>query len=250
MSIRKKSVLLALAAASFSAALPARAAETTLDAEGLKIYSPGITQGERELESILYTTKGRQQGYAFSAGYSPASYWAAEVYEVLHRDPGGKILSDAVEVENRFALGAPGQYWLDAGAAAEFEIPQQAGDHGVAQFAPILEKQFGPALVSLNLPLGWQYGPGCAPGATLGYAARAEYLLFPAFSPAAEAFGAPGVVGRFAAASQQTHSAGPAVYGAARVAPGQTLRYSVASLFGLTPASPGWTLVGRLELEF
>ena len=250
MNTKKRALSFALLMLIGAPPRPVHADEASLDAEALKIYSPGITQGERELESILFTTKGHQQGYAFSAGYSPTAYWQAEVYEVYHRDPGAALISDDVEVENRFAFGTPGQLWLDLGAAAEFEIPQQPGDHGVAQFAPILEKQFGPALVSLNLPLKWQYGPGCKPGTTFGYAARAEYLLRPAISPALEAFGEPGVIGRFSGTADQTHLAGPAIYGAAHVAARTTLRYSVASLFGLTPSSPGRTLVARLELEF
>ena len=235
----------------WSAALSRSAwAEAGLDAEELKIYSPGITQGERELESIFFTTKGHQQGYAVSAGYSPTSYWSVEAYQVYHRDSGGALLADAVEIENRFAFAAPGQYWLDMGAAAEFAIPQQSGAHGAARFAPILEKQFGAALVSLNLPLEWQYGPSYAPGTTIGYAARAEYLLHPLLSPALEAFGEPGEIGRFTGTPGQKHSAGPAAYGEAHLAARRTLRYSVASLYGLTSASPAWTMVARLEFEF
>jgi hypothetical protein len=232
------------------AAPPARADEAGLSAEELNVYSPAVTRGERELETRAFVTKGHQQGYAFSAGYSPTSYWAAEAYEVLHRDPGGALVADVVELESRFALSSPGELWADLGAAVEVEIPQQAGNPGAARFAPILEKQFGRAVVSLNLPLEWKYGPNCVPGTTFAYGARAEYLLHPAFSPALEAFGEPGVVGRFNATADQTHSAGPAIYGSARVAARQTFRYSVASLFGLTSSSPGWTLVTRLELEF
>lgn len=249
MSPKNQAALLAVVLA-FTAAARGACAEASLDAESLNVYSPQITQGEREVESILFTTQGRQQGYAFSAGYSPTSYWAAEVYEVYHRDPGSTLATDAVEVENRFAFGAPGQYWLDLGAIVEFEIPQQPGDHGVAQFAPILEKQLGPALLSLNLPLQWQYGPGYTPGAALGYAARAEYLLSPALSPALEAYGQPAASGRLGGMSGENHFAGPAAYGSVLLASFGTVRYSIAPLIGMTPASPSWTLVGRLELEF
>ncbi len=225
-------------------------AETSLDAESLNIYSPQITQGEREVESILFATKSRQQGAAFSVGYSPTAHWAAEVYEVYHRDPGGPTLPDAVEVENRFSFGEPGQYWADFGAIAEFEIPQQTGDHGVAQLAPIVEKQFGPAVFSLNLPVQWQYGSSYSPGTGVGYAARAEYLLSPWASPALELFGLPDSSGAMAGMSQEGHMAGPALYGRAPAGSWGTLRYSLAPLAGLTPSSPAWTVIARLECEF
>ena len=248
--MRRNRRVVLLAALACAASPRAARAEASLDAESLNVYSPQITQGEKEVESILFTTQGRQQGYAFSAGYSPTSYWAAEIYEVYHRDPGSTLATDAVEVENRFAFGAPGQYWLDLGAIVEFEIPQQPGDHGVAQFSPILEKQFGPALLSLNLPLQEQYGPGYTPGAALGYAARAEYLTSPALSPALEAYGQPAASGRLGGMTGENHFAGPAAYGSAPLASFGTARYSVAPLIGLTPDAPRWTLVGRLELEF
>ena len=250
MKLKTLAVSFAVLGVCVASAKLAHADEASLSAEELNIYSPALTQGERELESRAFVTKGHQQGYAFSVGYTPTSYCAAEAYEVLHRDPGGALVADVIELESRFQLSTPGELWADLGAGVEWEIPQQAGNPGSARLAALLEKQVGRTVVSLNLPIEWKFGPNYVPGTGLSYGARAEYLLHPLFSPAVEALGEPGVIGRFAATSQQTHTAGPAIYGAAHIAAHQTLRYSVASLFGLTPASPGWTLVTRLELEF
>ncbi|MHB2025023.1 MAG: hypothetical protein ACYCPQ_00085 [Elusimicrobiota bacterium] len=229
---------------------PGLAAEASLDAEELKIYSPGISSGERELESEGFDTQGHQQGYAFSAGYSPTPYWASEAYEIFHRDPGGALAADAVELENRFQLAPLGKYWLDMGLLTEVALPQQSNDAGEVRIGAILEKQLGKTLLTLNLPFEWQYGPGFTPGTGLSYAARAEYLINPYFSPAVESFGEPGIIGRFSPAQSQTHSIGPAIYGSLTPGARKTIQYSVSDLFGLTASSPPWTLVARLEFEF
>lgn len=235
-----------LAAAFFLAALPAHADESDLSAAEIRVYSPAVERGERELETLMLATKGGQQGLAFAAGYSPTSFWAAEVYDVFHRDPGGALRPDEIELENRFSFGAPGRFLLDSGALVELELPQHSEGHGAVRAVPILEKQLGRTVASLNVPLEWQYGTGAAQGTTLAYAARVEYLLRPEFSPAVEAFGEPGLIGSFPAASEQNHLAGPAVYFAA----GRRVKGSVAALFGLTPAAPSRSFAARLEFEF
>ncbi|MDE2491827.1 MAG: hypothetical protein KGM24_13355 [Elusimicrobia bacterium] len=233
-----------------SAARPARAGELSLNAEELQIYSPAVTKGERELEWRGFATGGRQTGQALSLGWSPTSWWATEGYAVLHRDPGGPWLGDSVVVENRFALAPAGELWADPGAIAEVELPLHAGDPGAASVHALLEKQAGPLVLTLNLPFEWKFGSNYVPGTGLSYAARAEWLVSEKASPALEAFGEPGVIGNFDPLREQEHLLGPALYGALRGFGRGVLRWSAAPLIGLTPLSPRWTLVTRLELEF
>ncbi len=229
---------------------PARAAENALNAEELKVYSPTVVKGERELEWRGFSTGGHQQGFAASAGYSPTAWWAAEAYEVMHRDPGGVLLGDAVVMESLFAPFAPGERWADLGLDAEAEFPRAAADPNGVSVRPILEKQFGRALLTLNLPLEWKYGPGFTPGTNFSYAAKAQWLASPLASPALEVYGQPGVIGRFDPLRDETHLAGPALYGSVPAGGLGRLVYSAAALIGLTPASPRGTLAVRLELEF
>ncbi|HVC08339.1 MAG TPA: hypothetical protein VNH15_00180 [Elusimicrobiota bacterium] len=243
----------AAVAALLSAAALAKtclAAEASLNAEELKVYSPGVTYGEREVEYRGFATGAGQQGFAFSASYSPTSYWESEAYEVLHRDPGGPLVGDKVQFEERFQLAPPGEYWADPGAIFEVEIPERAGDPVEEEFTPILEKQFGRLVLTLNPSLEWQSGSNYAPGTGFHYAGRAEYLLSDYFAPAAEFYGEPGVIGNFPNSSEQTHMAGPAFYGTWRPGSRRTVNYSAALLFGLNAATPVRAVVTRLEFEF
>jgi len=248
----KRHFIVALSALFFSAALAriCRAAEASLNAEELKVYSPGVSYGEREVEYRGFATGAGQQGFAFSASYSPTSYWESEAYEVLHRAPGGPLVGDRVNVEERFQLAPAGEYWADTGVIVDMEIPERAGDPVEEEFTPIVEKQFGRLLLTLNPTLEWQSGSNYAPGTDFHYAGRVEYLLNNYFAPAAEFFGEPGVIGNFPNASEQTHLAGPALYGTWRPGSRRTVNYSVALLYGLNAATPVRAVVTRLELEF
>ncbi len=231
-------------------ARPCRAAEASLNAEELKVYSPGVTYGEREAEYRGFTTSAGQQGFAFSASYSPTSWWESEAYEVLHRDPSGPLVGDRVQIEERFQLAPAGEYWADPGVIVEAEIPERAGDPVEEELTPIAEKQFGRLLVTLNPSLEWQSGSNYAPGTDFRYAAKVEYLLNSYFAPAGEFYGEPGVIGNFPDSSRQTHLAGPAFYGTWRPGSRRAVNYSAALLFGLNGATPVRALVTRLEFEF
>lgn len=226
-------------------------AENALDAEELEVYSPNdISYGEGELEYRSFATQGGQEGYALSASYSPTPRWAAEAYEVYHANPGGALAASYIDIENRFQLTPPGEYWADLGVAAEAEIAQQAGSPNGAEIIPLIEKQIGYTLLTLNVPLEWQYGPSFNPGTDIAYAVKAQYLLNHFFSPAIEAFGEPGVIGRLTPTQNQINILGPAVYGSWFLGARRTINYSLAFLFGLTPSSPRWTLLPQIEFEF
>jgi len=248
----KRHFIIILGALFFFAVLPktCRAAEASLNAEELKVYSPGVSYGEREVEYRGFATGAGQQGFAFSASYSPTSWWESEAYEVLHRDPGEPLVGDRVNIEERFQLAPAGEYWADPGVIFEAEIPERAGDPIEEEFTPILEKQFSRLVLTINPSLEWQSGSNYAPGTGFHYAARAEYLLSAYFAPAAEFFGEPGVIGNFPNASEQTHLAGPAFYGTWHPGSRQTVNYSAALLFGLNAATPVRAVVTRLEFEF
>jgi hypothetical protein len=231
-------------------AVPVRAQKADLNAEELKVYSPGVSYGEREVEYRGFATAAGQQGFAVSASYSPTSYWESEAYEVLHRDAGGPLVASNATVEERFQLAQAGEHWLDPGLIVEAEIPERRDDPVEEELTPILEKQLGPVLLTLNPGLEWQSGPNYTPGTDFHYAARLKYLLNPFFAPAAEFYGEPGVIGNFPVASRQTHLAGPAVYGSWHQGPRRDLRYSAALLFGLNGATPVRAVVTRVELEF
>lgn len=225
-------------------------------AEDYKIYSPVVVRGERDVEfRATYSAddspaRDGDQGYLFSLGKAFTDYWAAEIYAVFARPPGGSLHTAAVEWENQFQLAPQGKYWMDFGLLTELEVPTRSGNPTEFALTPVMEKQLGRALVTLNPVFERQFGSHAETGMVFLYRARLEYLMYPAFSPAIELHGEPGTVRKFGNLSNQRHQIGPAFYGIKRYSGRRSFRYSAALLFGITGGSPDTTLTTRFEYEF
>jgi hypothetical protein len=239
-----------IALAAVLSGVAARPASAAVASEW-RVYSPTIETAKREVEFIgLHAGPRREQGYAVAAGYGFAPGWAAELYEIFRRDPDGPLIASSAEFELRHAFGSPGEYAADFGMLGEISLSQRRAEGGDVRIAPLIEKQRGPWIATVNLPLEWQYGPGYSPGTHVAYAARLLRLVTPLASPAIEAYGEPGAAARLPALRDQEHALGPAVDGSVRLGVGRRIHYSAAGLFGLTAASARWTVVTRLEFEF
>lgn len=246
----------AVAALMTVAVAGALAAAGPAQADEYKIYSPLVVRGENELELRGYDAQdsspqinGDQQ-YRLSVGRGITSYWAVELYDILANPPGGNLHSHKVEMENRFQLTPMGEYWANLGLLQGLEIPTEAGAPYSLELIPIIEKQSGRGLVAANLAFERQFGTNRQAGTLFSYRVRLEYLLYRLFSPAVEFHGAPGPIGHFQPVAEQRQQLGPALYGVSYFSNAQTLYYSTAFLFGLTPASPSLTIAFRFEYEF
>lgn len=221
-----------------------------------KIYSPSVVQGETEVELRAFYSGDNspaldgEQAYRLAVGHAFTDYWASELYAVLGAGPGRSLGTEGVEWENRFQITPQGKYWMDSGLMTELSLSSRSGEPSEFALIPLLEKQFGRILATANPFLEWQFGTNAESGTTFGYRGRIEYLLHPAFSPAVEFHGEPGIFGKFGATAGQRHQVGPAFYGVTRFGGRRALLYSAAVLFGLTRGSPDTTLATRLEYEF
>lgn len=221
-----------------------------------KIYSPLVVRGETEVELRAFYSGDNsaaldgEQGYRLAVGHAFTDYWASEVYAVLGAGPGQSVGMQGVEWENRFQLTPQGKYWMDSGLMTELSLPSRSGEPGEFALVPLFEKQYGRILTTVNPFLEWQFGSNAESGTTFGYRGRIEYLFHPAFSPALEFHGEPGIFGKFGATADQRHQVGPAFYGVNRFNGRRAFLYSAAVLFGLTRGSPDTTLTTRLEYEF
>ena len=220
------------------------------------VYSPLVVRGEKEMEyRSYYHLDNRpeingQQGYRVAVGAGLTDFWYSDIYGNFSKGYGGGLKAQGVEWENRFQLAPQGKYWLDMGFLSEIEYRFQANAPYEVSVGPLLEKQIGRTVTTLNLLLEKTFGNNANSGVEFEYKARLRYLLKRAFSPAVEAYGSPGYIGRFAPVAAQRHQIGPALYGTLRTGPSQVFSYSGAALFGLTKASPDLTLVLRMEYEF
>jgi hypothetical protein len=238
-------------AAAFALALVMAA---TARAADFKVYYPNVTQGEFEFENRAFETFDRDPSRAYGRnvttelGYGITDFWFGEIENEFKKDPGDKWGYAALGLENVFQITEPGEYDIDLGFFAEYEIAMRRGDSDGFIFGPILQKQFGRLLATANLLVAADIG-GSEPNAPeFSYALEAKYLLSSYFQPGFQIFGNPGPFTGFAPISQQDHRAGPVLFGSVFTHPGK-IKYEAGYLVGLTHDSPSGTLKFLLEYE-
>ena len=232
-------------------AAAADAVPVDFNAADLYVYIPSFSSPELEAGDRSFVSgSGRDASWshALEAEWAPSRYWKTEFYDVLQQDAARPLAQESVEWENIFPV-AKGPHF-NSGLLVRGDLPRQGGGPRTGGVMPIISSKFGIETLTLNLPFEGQSGAGAFQGTRSGYAAREVTWLDPYLSPALEAFGWPGVIGRWSSLNEQTQLGGPALYGLVPLSRGRALRYSAVCLFGLTNAFRGRVVVGRLEYRY
>jgi hypothetical protein len=221
----------------------------------IHVFSPIVEEGEVELETFFDRTNDprptKDNGYTYNVdiGYGVTSFWKTEIEAQWTHDPQGKLHYDATSSENVFQLTPQGAYWMTLGLFAEYELVARKGDHDSITLGPILQKEFGRNVTTLNLFLSHELGHGSAGGLEVDGRLQSVWRVHPAFAPGFEAYWEPGKLGSFQSVSEERLRAGPAAVGTFRLGQVGKLKYEIAYLFGMTGASEHGTLRGLLEYE-
>lgn len=217
------------------------------------VATPQIEEGEKEVELVVGAERGRDRrsgwGTLLKLGYAPTAWWAVEVATLWHREPGERAGYDAWEIEQRFALTDPGRYPVDLGLLLEIEHPKDRDEGWELRWGPLLQTEWGAMQANLNV-LFERHLRAAAPAPTeLGYQWQVRWRADRRLDLGAQGFGAVGPWRRWAGHSEQSHQAGPAIFG--KLGGGQHgWKYDAALLFGSGGESPRRALRARLEYEF
>jgi hypothetical protein len=222
-----------------------------------KVYYPNVEQGESELEIRGHADYDKDpainnaQSYKVGVGHSFTDFWFTEIYVETKKDAGSSSYdTEAYEWENLLQLTEPGKYWADFGFAIEYAHARKSTDPNEWELMPIVQKQLGQQLITLNIPFVYETGNNAAKKWELEYAWQYKWLGNPALEFGFEGYGKLGEATNWSPASEQTHQMGPSLFGKIKAGPGHAWQYQVGLLFGLTTASPEKTLYGNLEYEF
>jgi hypothetical protein len=151
--------------------------------------------------------------------------------------------------ENFIQFTDRGKYWLDAGWFFEYGRATIAGTPDETTFGPMLRKEIGPTINTVNLFIEKDLGRFAAGRPNFVYAWETRIALGGIVDPGLQAYGQPGAFGHFLPISQQDHRIGPQLFGEVhQLGPG-TLKWNGGLLFGLTPATPRQTLRWQMEYE-
>jgi len=217
------------------------------------VFEPTVTEGEREFDFKFGTASdpGADRLSAASAafGVGVTRYWFTEVYAKYERE-GAVTRFDAVEWENRFQPIEPGQWPVDLGLVIEIEKPRLAAEGWELNFGPLLELDYGRTQVNTNLLLHRNFRAEQPQSMQLAYQLQMKYRYRESFEFGLQAFGDLGPWNNWAPTSEQSHRAGPAIFGKLPLSPGHALRYNAALLWRTGGTADNRTLRAQIEYEF
>lgn len=223
-----------------------------------KVKMPDAEAGELELETVgNYGSSGNpltdnEQSFVHEIEYGFNNFWRSGIELETGRDPGpgNRFKFQQLTWENWFVFGERGQYWLDPAFFIEYGHPTQAQAPDEIEFGPLLRKQIGPTINTVNLFLTKEIGRYAGSGRmSFSYAWETRIDTGGPVEPGFQAYGEPGPFGHFAPISLQDHRIGPQLFGTIYdLGPG-TLKWNGGILFGLTPAAPRRTLRWQFEYE-
>lgn len=157
---------------------------------------------------------------------------------------------DAWEWESKFQLTETGKYPVDVGFLLEIERPEDRSEGYEYKWGPLLQSEFGPWQANLNLLIEKHIRTAAPEKAELGYQWQLKYRWKPSLEAGVQGFGRVGPWNDWAPSAEQTHIAGPALFGRIKVGEHQAIKYNAGLLFGLNDTSPKHSLRLQAEYEF
>lgn len=219
------------------------------------VASPIVEEGEREIDFKAGSAKlrdgSRETQNSIGFGWGATGAWFTELYAIWHKEPGERYSFDAWEWENKFQLTETGKYPLDLGLLLEIERPRDRSEGYEIRFGPLLQADVTSKLqANLNLLLEKHVDAVEAGKAELGYQWQLKYRWQPTLELGVQGLGDVGPWNDWEPRGEQSHQAGPALFGRARLGDHQALTYNAGLLFGMTDGSPRNTLRLQVEFEF
>ncbi len=223
-----------------------------------KVKLPDAEPGELELETVgSYGRSGNpltnnEQSFVHEIEYGFTNFWKSGLEFETGRDPGpgNHFKFQQLTWENWLVFGERGQYWLDPALFIEYGHPTLAGVPDEIKFGPLLRKEIGPTINTVNLFLAKEVGQFAGTGRmNFSYAWETRIATGWVIEPGFQAYGEPGAVGHFASLGAQDHRIGPQFFGAIHDFGPGTLKFNGGVLFGLTPAAPRQTFRWQAEYE-
>jgi hypothetical protein len=183
-------------------------------------------------------------------GYGVTSRWYTEVYAQWIRVGDGASRWISTEWQNDYML-TQGQYPFDLALHTKVEKARDSGDGYALEWGPVLQTEIGRTQFNANLFFQRDYRveDGAYRATELTYQLQVKHNWKPWFQPGVQAFGEVGKWNDWLPYRQQSHRAGPAVFGHRDIGK-QELKYEFAYLIGRNSARAAKSFSMRAQLIF
>ena len=253
MDFRNHLTTAAMRRAALCALLAGGAASVSADPADY-VFTPYSDIGMWQLAYGLGTEHGRdgsrETQQTLSVGGAPVERWYTSVYAAWAAEDGGAFAVDEWSWTNHLQLTTPGTEPVDVGLLCELSRPhdRDEGRLGVT-CGPTLQMDTDDLQLNFNPLLGKHIGAEEPEKLALGYQWQVKGMVAHGIEVGAQGFGTMGPWNRWASASEQEHTAGPALFLKTNVL-GGPIALDVAWLFGIGDGSPKNVLRLRLQHEF
>jgi hypothetical protein len=214
--------------------------------------------GVATVDFRYWTVKANHSGPAtlwleLGLGYGVTSRWYTEVFASTIGAADTSFKPSTWNWQNEFLL-TQGELPVDIAAHLALIKHHDADDGTTIEYGPVLQTDLDRIQLNANLFFEHSYGAtgDYATHATLmKYQWQARYRWRPALQFGVQGFGELGPWDRWSPGSQQSHRAGPALFGSVKVGGnGQALLYQAAYLVGSTYAQNGNMFSMRVQYAF
>jgi hypothetical protein len=218
------------------------------------VFTPYTDTGLWQLAYGLGTERARdgsrETQQTLGLGGTPTARWYSSAYVAWAADDGRAFAIDEWSWMNHLKLTEPGSGPVDVGLLCELARPhdRDQGRLGLS-CGPTLQMDTDDLQVNLDLSLDKHFGAAVPERPALGYQWQVKGLVARGIELGAQGFGDFGPWNRWSSASQQSHTAGPAIF-YRTTAFGGPIRIDAAVLFGIGGGSPKNVLRLRLQHEF
>jgi hypothetical protein len=243
------------AAVACAIAITASAASTSAIADpGFYFVSLYDVEGQTSIDLKYVNARYRGENVAASdvgIGYGVTSRWYTEVYGTWEKEDGGPRRFEEVAWQNDYML-TQGQFDIDVALHTKIERPQDRSEGYALEWGPAMKTDIG--RVQLNANLFFQRHvrvrePESDNHTELTYQVQIKYRSKSAIEPGIQAYGEVGQWNHWLPSHQQSHRAGPALFGS-RYFGKQELKYEAAYLLGRNEARSAKTFSMRAQYIF
>ena len=181
-------------------------------------------------------------------GWNVNGRWYTEVLASWIDLPGGSNHLSNVEWQNDVLL-TQGQYPFDFAIHTLLTAPQRDGGAHTFEFGPVFQTDIERTQLNLNLVFERGYGPENSKPTQLKYQWQVRYRWNRGLHFGAQGFGELGTWNDWSRHQDQSHRAGPALFGTLPGGPG-TVSWQAAWLEGKTYGRRGSMFTARLKYEY
>lgn len=183
-------------------------------------------------------------------GYSVNTRWYTELTAAWYQ--GGRWPSQhlsAIEWQNDFML-TQGEYPFDLAFHTNIER-EQYGERAIGvQFGPVFQTEIGRTQLNLNVFFDREFRVEKPEPAEISYQWQVRYHYTPKLQFGAQGFGEMGEWDHWLPRAQQSHRAGPALFGSWDLGGAHEWKYEAAYLVGKNSARNAKSVTARIQYAF